>query len=55
MKSTVMQYVTLTVMMLLIVAVVSLLPERNSKDNAPMDASKTTADNSISVVRSVQY
>ena len=53
MKSTVMQYVSLTVMMLLIAAVVSLLPERNSSDNASMDASKTTA-NSLSVVRSVQ-
>jgi hypothetical protein len=52
MKSTVMQYVSLTVMMLLIAAVVSLLPERNSPD-ASMDASKTAA-NSLSVVRSVQ-
>ncbi len=53
MKSTVMQYVSLTVMMLLIAAVVSLFPERNSRDNASMDASKTAA-NSLSVVRSVQ-
>lgn len=53
MKSTVMQYVSLTVMVLLLVAAVSLLPERNARDNASANGNKTAA-NGISVVQSAQ-
>jgi hypothetical protein len=51
MKSTVMQYVTLTVMMLLLVAAVSMFPERNSRNSSSIEVKKTAA-NSISVVES---
>jgi hypothetical protein len=52
MKHTVMQYVSLTVMLLLIVVVVSLLPERaQSTDNTPMQKS-TAAVSGISHVKS---
>ena len=54
MKSTVMQYVSLTVMMLLIVVLVSLLPERTQKlDNSTFEKA-TTAANSLSVVKSAE-
>jgi hypothetical protein len=52
MKRTVMQYLSLTVMLLLIVVVVSLLPERaQNPDNSPMQKS-TAAVSGISHVKS---
>ena len=51
MKHTVMQYISLTVMLLLIVVVVSLLPERaQSPDKSPLQKS-TAAVSGISHVK----
>ena len=52
MKHTVMQYISLTVMLLLIVVVVSLLPERSQHtDNTPIQKS-TAQVSGISQVKS---
>ena len=54
MKATVTQYVSLTVMLLLIVAVVSILPESAPNLEESSFDKATTAANGISVVKSAQ-